>query len=172
MTFNCMELHKILILLFETVDLQPSIKHRLCFPAGLCPDSQSLCACVFVPLPRAWPCLRLPVSLTRMHLLTQGGDDRRRQCLRAVTSAVTAAHTHGSRRLLWPFPYMGFDTSPPPAQFVFRHTVSTCYCCPPAGLRVCQSVCQPASGLRREASFIKRKQAGDEDMRTVNLLEM
>lgn len=75
-------------------------------------------------------------------------------------------------RALWPFSYMRFDTSPPSAQFVSRHSVSTCYCRPPAWLRVCRSVCQPASGLRREASFIKRKQAGDEDMRTVNLLEM
>lgn len=63
--------------------------------------------------------------------------------------------------------------SPPPsARFVSRQTASTCHCCPPAWLRICRSVCQPASGLRREASFIKRKQAGDEDMRTVNLLEM
>lgn len=101
-----------------------------------------------------------------------GGGDRRRQRLRAVASTVTAAHTNGSRRLLWPFPYTGFDTFPPSARFVSRQTVSTCYCCPPAWLRICRSVCQPASGLRREASFIKRKQAGDQDMRTVNLLEM
>lgn len=47
------------------------------------------------------------------------------------------------------------------AQFVSHRTASTCYCCPRAWLLVCLSVCQPASGLRRPASFIKRKQAGE-----------
>ncbi len=47
------------------------------------------------------------------------------------------------------------------AQFVSHRAVSTCYCRPPARLLICLSVRQPASGLRRPASFIKRKQAGE-----------
>lgn len=156
--------------LFETPDWRPSIKHRLCFPAGLFSWQPSVCVslCVSHVYGRVSGCQ----SLWQECISSCGGGDRRRQRLRAVASTVTAAHTNGSRRLLWPFPYTGFDTFPPSARFVSRQTVSTCYCCPPAWLRICRSVCQPASGLRREASFIKRKQAGDEDMRTVNLLEI
>lgn len=171
MILNCTGVREILLLSvwnsgLAAINQTPALFS--CWPFFLTAE----CVCEFVCVPRVWPCLRLPVSLTGMHLLMWGGGDRRRQRLRAVASTVTAAHTNGSRRLLWPFPYTGFDTFPPSARFVSRQTVSTCYCCPPAWLRICRSVCQPASGLRREASFIKRKQAGDEDMRTVNLLEM
>lgn len=157
--------------LFQTPDLRPSIKRRLCFPAGLFPLTAE-CVCEFVCVPRVRPRLRLPVSLTGMRLLVRGGG-------------IEGDNVSGLSRQLWLrrrltdravsfdlFLTRALTRFPPSARFVSGQTVSTCYCCPPAWLRICRSVCQPASGLRREASFIKRKQAGDEDMRTVNLLEM
>lgn len=123
------------------------------------PMTISVCLCV---CPRASVCVWLPVSLTRMQLLTQRRHNQKRQrhgvvtftgtapnggVCSTATSPSTFSSTHSTRLPLCPV------CLPPHRLYLL--------CCPSARLLVCLSVCQPASGLRRPASFIKRKQAGE-----------
>lgn len=131
-------------------------------PSCLC-SWQPMTVCVCVCAPHAWMCLRLPVSLTRLQPLTQRGDNQKRQRLHVVTSTATTPR-NGARSAA---------TSPP--TFSPQHRLHTSPSLPSlspttlslpviaAHLPASSSaglVCQPASGLRRPASFIKRKQAG------------
>lgn len=122
-------------------------------------DCVSVCVCCVHPRPRVWACFLLSVWVTSTQTLMRGEDNQKRRCLQVVTSTVTAPQIGASSALKFP------STVSPNAPLSFSLgpfcTASTCYCCPPARLLVYSSVCCPASGLRRPASFIKRKQAGE-----------